>query len=378
MKLAFWERQMGLDNCDVMIVGAGIVGLAAGLALRKHSDQTRITLIDRSPFSDGGSTRNAGFACFGSPRELLEDAKQQGEAAMRQTVERRLRGLALLTSELGAGAIGLEATGSLEVSLASDVHAHTTAAEIDWLNAFLGPITGRKATFTTPPKSSLQGIDGERVASVWHSPLEGMLQTSALMLTLEQRAAQAGLVIRRGLQVRQMRVLADGRAELDIEPAFVPPGSQFTVTPVRTLLTINGATQLLVPDADVARTPNLVLVTKPLRGPLPVCPIHAEGGYIYARPLPTGQMLVGGGRHCGKASETEVERRLLDWLGEIVPVARGAEVAMRWTGHLGIGSSRSTRIEQVAPHVFGAWRLGGMGVATGMMVGKELAHLSRK
>ena len=51
---------------------------------------------------------------------------------------------------------------------------------------------------------------------------------------------------------------------------------------------------------------------------------------------------------------------------------------MRWTGYLGVGPTKHTRIEAIAARTFGAWRLGGMGVATGMEVGRELAYLSRK
>jgi hypothetical protein len=51
---------------------------------------------------------------------------------------------------------------------------------------------------------------------------------------------------------------------------------------------------------------------------------------------------------------------------------------MRWTGYLGVGPSKQTRIEAIGAHTFGAWRLSGIGVATGMEVGRELAHLSRK
>lgn len=373
MGIAYWERKMGLDNCDVLVVGAGIVGLAAALELRSLSDQTQITVLDRSPFSDGGSSRNAGFACFGSPRELLEDIASHGEAAMCENVGRRLRGLGRLRSVLGDGAIGYAPTGSLEVTLPGDTRPATTPAEIARLNALLAGVTGRPETFVAAERPS--GISGEAL-SVWHSPLEGMLQTNQLMLALERRAAEAGIIIRRGIDATALRL--GERPELDLLPAFSPAESTFTVSPPTVLVAVNGMMGRLLEAADVSRQPNRVVVTAPIGGPLPDCPIHAEGGYLYARPLPGRRMLVGGGRHWGDLPDAEREARLMDWLSRVVPAARGARIEMAWTGMLGIGSSRTPRVESLSPNVHGAWRMGGMGVATGMAVGADLARLSRK
>lgn len=373
MGIAYWERKMGLDNCDVLVVGAGIVGLAAALELRALSDSDPITVIDRSPFADGGSSRNAGFACFGSPLELLEDIDSHGEAAMCENVGRRLRGLERLRNVLGDEAIGYEATGSLEVAMPGDSRPATSPSEIARLNGLLAGVTGRAETFVAAGRTN--GISGEAL-SVWHSPLEGMLQTDQLMLALERRAAEAGIVVRRGLDVTALRL--GERAELDILPAFSPVESTFTLSPPKVLVAVNGMMGRLLGTADVVRQPNRVVVTEPIEGPLPDCPIHAEGGYLYARPLKGRQMLVGGGRHWGELPDGEREARLMDWLSRVVPAAHGAGIELAWTGMLGIGSSRTPRVESLGPNVHGAWRMGGMGVATGMAVGADLARLSRK
>ena len=364
---------MGLDNCDVLVVGAGIVGLAAALELRFLSDQTQITVIDRSPFADGGSSRNAGFACFGPPRELLEDIASYGEAAMCENVGRRLRGLERLRRILGDDTIGYEASGSLEVAMPDDSRPATTPAEIERLNALLAGVTGLPKTFVDAGR--MDGIS-EEALSVWQSPLEGMLQTNQLILELERRAAEAGIVVRRGLDVTALRL--GERPELDLLPAFSPVESTFTVSPPTVLVAVNGMMGRLLATADVARQPNRVVVTAPIEGALPDCPIHAEGGYLYTRPLEGRRMLVGGGRHWGDLPDAEREARLMEWLSRVVPAARGAEIEMAWTGMLGIGSDCTPRVECLGGGTFGAWRMGGIGVATGMAVGADLARLSRK
>ena len=61
-----------------MVVGAGFVGLSAALECRQKFPDASITIVEISPLCGGGSTKNAGFACFGSPSELLDDWETLG------------------------------------------------------------------------------------------------------------------------------------------------------------------------------------------------------------------------------------------------------------------------------------------------------------
>ena len=51
------------------------------------------------------------------------------------------------------------------------------------------------------------------------------------------------------------------------------------------------------------------------------------------------------------------------------------EVEHRWSGIMGVGSQKKPIVKQMYNHVFCGVRLGGMGVAIGSLVGKELAEL---
>jgi hypothetical protein len=51
---------------------------------------------------------------------------------------------------------------------------------------------------------------------------------------------------------------------------------------------------------------------------------------------------------------------------------------MRWSGILGIGEEKKPIITQYSDNIFTAVRLGGMGVAIGILVGKEGADLLLK
>jgi glycine/D-amino acid oxidase-like deaminating enzyme len=66
MNLSYWERTSFLQNYDYTIVGAGIVGLFAAIEIKKKNARAKVLVIERSALPDGASTKNAGFACFGS------------------------------------------------------------------------------------------------------------------------------------------------------------------------------------------------------------------------------------------------------------------------------------------------------------------------
>ena len=51
------------------------------------------------------------------------------------------------------------------------------------------------------------------------------------------------------------------------------------------------------------------------------------------------------------------------------------EIEHRWSGIMGVGDQKKAIVKQLSNHVFCGVRLGGMGVAIGSLVGKELAAL---
>lgn len=69
--LSFWERE-SLSKYDYIIVGAGIVGCSTAYHLKKKNSKAEICLIERGVFPSGASSKNAGFACFGSLTELVD------------------------------------------------------------------------------------------------------------------------------------------------------------------------------------------------------------------------------------------------------------------------------------------------------------------
>ena len=97
-----------------------------------------------------------------------------------------------------------------------------------------------------------------------------------------------------------------------------------------------------------------------------------DAGYLYARPV-GNRMLIGGGRHWGDDDTTTV-KRLKDTLHALWPATKNAGISHQWTGVLGVGENRSPIVQEVQPQVVAAVRLGGMGVAIGMEIGRLAAE----
>ncbi|MBT8205103.1 MAG: FAD-dependent oxidoreductase, partial [Eudoraea sp.] len=96
------------------------------------------------------------------------------------------------------------------------------------------------------------------------------------------------------------------------------------------------------------------------------------------------RILLGGGRNLDfKTEETEqfgqtnlVQQRLEQLLREVILPGKEISIASRWSGIMGVGAQKKPIVKALSNQVYCGVRLGGMGIAIGSMVGKELADLA--
>ena len=77
--LSYWEKETYINHTDLLVVGAGIVGLSTAIHYKERFPSKKVTVIERGYLPTGASSKNAGFACIGSPSELLADLKSSSE-----------------------------------------------------------------------------------------------------------------------------------------------------------------------------------------------------------------------------------------------------------------------------------------------------------
>ena len=107
---SYWERET-LRHFDLIVVGGGIVGHSTALFYAESHPDARIAILERGLFPEGASTKNAGFACFGSIAELEHDLESLGAERTVELVLKRFSGLQLLRQTLGDQAIDYREVG---------------------------------------------------------------------------------------------------------------------------------------------------------------------------------------------------------------------------------------------------------------------------
>ena len=115
MNLSYWEIKSWFKNVDFTIVGSGIVGLSCALNLRKKFPKAKIVILEKGMLPQGASTKNAGFACFGSVSEIVEDLKNHSQSEVVSLIKKRINGLTQLRKLLGDKSIGYHQNGGYEI-----------------------------------------------------------------------------------------------------------------------------------------------------------------------------------------------------------------------------------------------------------------------
>jgi gamma-glutamylputrescine oxidase len=369
-----WEQEAFLTNCDVAIIGSGIVGLQTAISLRERFPTARVVVLEREPFPRGASTRNAGFACFGSLSELLDDLKEQTLEEVLVLVERRIKGLRKLRQQLGESTIQFEGVGGYEVFRPGDQALFAACQEIqEEFNHHLQAILGEPETYQIAD-AQIQALGLAGVDHLILNKAEGQIHSGKMMRALLKRAHQVGVETQFGMEVKEIHHL-DRSVEIEVQEGGV-------INAKYALVATNGFAPQLVSGLAVRPVRNQVLVTEPVPNLALRGTFHYDRGYVYFRNV-GDRVLLGGGRHwAGKVAETDqagltdyIQDRLEQLLQEIILPGQNIPISHRWSGILGVGPEKKPILEMLGPRVGVAVRLGGMGVALGHLLGEEAADL---
>ncbi len=367
-KLSFWERSIYTDGIDFTIVGAGIVGMSTALHLRKAHPKAKILLIERGYLPTGASTKNAGFACFGSPTELKDDLNKMNEHAVWETVDMRLQGLEELFALVNPSRIDFETSGSWDIIREDDTEL--TPDFLDYLNEQLYQISGEKKVYSEDQlKMKESGFKG--VKTSYYNRLEGSIHTGKLITELHQSCVMEGIHFLFGVNVLSF----DSQiSRVDVET------SMGVLSTTNLLICTNAFAKEYLTDIQAARAQ--VLVTKPIPNLHIRGTFHFDAGYYYFRNI-ENRILFGGARNLDFSGETTTEfettkliqDQLSQELSQFILPNTPFDIDYSWSGIMGIGSEKKPIIKKTNKNIAFGVRMGGMGVAIGASVGKQLSNL---
>ncbi len=377
MQFSFWEKESFLGNFDVLIIGSGIVGLNAALSLKIKSPFLKIAILERGLLPSGASTKNAGFACFGSITELMDDVKLNGEDAMLQLVEKRWRGLLALRKLLGDDQIDYLNLGGNEVFSLSDRESFENSADsISYYNNLLKNLIGKDVFSVQSKMISENGLTNFN--QLINNKYEGQIHTGKMMKALRKKVSDVDIEIFNGYEITGLEENSDN--------VIVQNSKGISLKAKNVLVCTNGFSKRLFPNIEVIPARNQVLITEPIPGLKLNGSFHYQKGYIYFRNI-ENRILLGGGRHLFQKEETtdimEITDSLQGFLESFLDKHfennnRKLKIDMRWSGILGVGNEKSPIITKYSDHIFTAVRLGGMGVAIGTEIGREAADFLLK
>ncbi|GAB3874954.1 FAD-dependent oxidoreductase [Hymenobacter segetis] len=369
--LSYWEHQSFFGPAEVAIIGAGLVGLTAAIYLKQQRPNWHVVVLERGSLPSGASTKNAGFACFGSISELIEQEKR---GDLQAVVAARWAGLARLRELLGDAALHYQPVGGYELFRHEEAGlAAKCRDKIDYFNTLLAPVTGHARTFRDASGEAGQfGFGGVR--TLLKNEHEGSLDAGRMMRALLARAWAADVPVLTNCAVEDVESSpASHRLRL---------ANGAIVTASQVLLATNAFATELLPELAVTPGRGQVLVTEPLPGVHLPGTFHYDHGYAYFRQLADHRILIGGGRNLDFSGEETtapgltptVQQYLEKLLQEVILPSRQPRIDYRWSGVMGFGPALAPIIDWVRPGVLAAVRCNGMGVALGAGIGWEAAQ----
>ncbi|HIQ01835.1 MAG TPA: FAD-binding oxidoreductase [Anaerolineales bacterium] len=344
------------DTCDVVVVGAGIVGAAVAVRIARFGMQ--VAVLDAQKVAGGATGRSAGMVVAGLPGHYRRAVKAFGREQARTLWALTIEGRERLAESANRVGVTLERVGSLAVAVTEEeVETLRASAELlreDGFDAWFG---------TTDPL-------GRGFLATLRQPDDGVVDVAELTRAL---LSSAPIAVHTDTEVYELeptgegvRVWAQGR----------------NVRCGRVVLTVDGYASLLDPALSQWVTPGraLIVTTEPLAGAGFPIPCYANYGHKYACPLPDGRWALGAWwRPRPGAAPIEPDQSLREGLGRFItryfPEVRG-RIAGRRSGVMGFTSDGIPvvgRLPPPSPVVF-ALGFGGWGLSWAFVAAERLVE----
>ena len=191
--ISIWEQESFYRDTDVLIAGGGLMGLWTAYELTRQKPGLKVTICEALPVPALASTRNAGFACFGSPGELWSDRTTMGEDAMWQVVEMRYKGIQKILSVFGPAAIDFEPSGGYELyDLNPEWNGQGLEEKLEVLNKGFYHIAGVQNLYSNCTQT-MERFGIAQFAAMAGNKFEGGLHSGKLVMALQVQYCSTAL-----------------------------------------------------------------------------------------------------------------------------------------------------------------------------------------
>ncbi len=373
MNFSFWENETLINETDIAIIGGGITGLSTAIHLKKNDSNLQIKILERGPMPWGASSKNAGFACFGSLGEIMDDLKHSTIEEIIDLIKLRKSGLDELKKLIGEEVMDFQKHGGLELfTPEQEKELNDCIKFLPEINQKLRPIFGGNVYTLIENNFGFNGVLG-----IIKNNFEGQIDTGLMIQAYIKKAKKLGIEIINGADVNNLE-------EIDKKVIISLKGGM-NISAKKTVICSNGFAKQLLPNEDVEPARAQVLITKPIKNLPFKGTFHYDKGYYYFRNI-NNRVLFGGGRNIDfKGENTTIMENSVDIITELKRILKEVilpntphEIDYTWAGIMGVGNTKEPIIKNISNNIICAVRLGGMGVAIGTIVGKKAAELVNK
>lgn len=364
--LSYWEVDYFKKAYDLIIVGGGLVGTLAAIQCKKQTPKMRILVVERAGIPQGASTKNAGFGCYGSIGEILDDFEIMPAEHIQELVEMRFKGLEALQNIIPTSKNIISDCKGHELFMNQESF-EKAADSIHQINALLSSIDSKLFQIEDQGHSTFY-------KKMITTPFEKQIHPFKALKALHKYSMELGVewlfgtTVSPSFEKHQQRLL-------------VKTNNDITLTTSNILLATNGFTKKLLPELDIIPVRNQVLITSPITNLTWNGNFHVERGYIYFRNV-QNRILLGGARHISENEATsefgntlEIMDYLTAFLKKHILPKEDFSIENQWSGILGIGKQKTPIVREVEPNIFVAARLSGMGVAISSLIAKRISKM---
>ncbi|MCP2038785.1 FAD-binding oxidoreductase [Chryseobacterium sp. HSC-36S06] len=367
MDPSIWELETFYRNRDLIIIGAGFTGLWTAISVKEKFPAKSVLVVERSSVPIGASTRNAGFACFGSLTEIIADSQKMGGERTLELVKMRFEGLKKIQDYFTPDEIDFELCGGYEILNNDQFLAH-----IDDVNFQLKSITGLQKTFILNSKK-LEEFGFRNSEYLVENPCEGNLHSGKLLQKLLEKCHGLGVEFLFGTEVSKIS---------EDEDHVLIKTENFEISAENLIIATNAFTKNLVEDLDLFPARGQILLTEPIENLKIKGTFHYDEGFYYFRNL-GNRILLGGARNLDfETEETStlettdfLQNHLENFLKTVVLPGQKFKVSHRWSGIMAMGAEKSPVVKAISKRQIVAVRLSGMGVALAPKIGEQVAEM---
>lgn len=358
MQISHWEQTTYYREADIVIAGAGLMGLWSAWELLQKNPHLTITILDKHPTPLGASTRNAGFACFGSLTELISDEATMGTDAVLAIVEMRYRGIEKIKQLFNKEEIDYDACGGYETLMATHPAHDLLTEKIEYFNQLVFPFIKTNAFALATSQLSAFGL--KNFDALIFNRCEAAIHSGKLVNALTKKLLTKGVKIISGNGIESYR---SGSDQIEI---FL--NNKAEIKAGKLLLATNAFTNAITGKYLVTPGRGQILLSSPIPDLKTIGTFHFDEGFYYWRNI-GDHILIGGARNADFEAEETTDLTGSDTIRNVLshflqkhfnyPIT----IAQSWSGIMGFTKDKKPLFEELEKNVYVATACNGMGVA---------------